>query len=75
MLTLPVMQATHFKHVYNPPGTPKQRNGFDCGVFAVMCCSYVGADLPFNYGQEQVYNFFRAMVALECFFQRLRNLG
>jgi hypothetical protein len=72
---LSIVQATRFKHVYNPKGTPQQRNGFDCGVFAVMCCCYVGADLPFDYGQEQVFTFLRAMVAMECYFQRLRVLA
>ena len=51
-----------------------QRNGFDCGVFAAMCCNYVAADKPFDYGQEEVYTFFRAMVTLECYHQRLRSL-
>jgi Ulp1 family protease len=68
------MQVKTWKKVYNPPGTPCQRNGFDCGIFAVMCCNYVAADLPFDYGQEEVHSFFRGMVALECFYQRLRSL-
>lgn len=58
----------------NPKGTPQQRNGFDCGIFALMCCNYVSADQPFNYGQEQVYRFLRPMVALECYNMRLRSL-
>lgn len=67
-----VLQVSTFRHVFNPRGTPRQRNGFDCGVFAILCASFVGADEPFDYGQEDVFRFFRAMVALECYHMRLR---
>jgi Ulp1 family protease len=68
------MQVTKWRTVYNPPGTPQQRNGVDCGVFALMCANYCGADAEFDYSQENVYAFFRAMIALEVYHLRLRSL-
>ena len=65
---------TKWELVCNPEGTPRQRNGHDCGIFALMACSYTGADKPFDYDQGDVFSFFRAMVALECYHLRLRSL-
>lgn len=68
------MQTSTWARVVNPAGTPKQRNGVDCGIFALMACNYAGVDKPFNYQQQQVYTLFRAMIALEVYHLRLRSL-
>lgn len=31
---------------------PQQRNGYDCGVFSIMCADYVSDALPLHYSQE-----------------------
>jgi Ulp1 family protease len=74
LMNLVAVQTRQWARVYNRPGTPQQRNGVDCGVFAIMAASYCGADKAFDYGQPEVYTFFRAMVALECYHLRLRSL-
>ena len=35
-----------------PPGAPKQRNGFDCGMFVVMFADFITDNLPLNFSQE-----------------------
>eukprot|EP01039_Chlorochromonas_danica_P002907 gene2907-3173_t len=35
-------------------GIPQQRNGYDCGVFVVMCADYLTDDLPLTYRQEEM---------------------
>eukprot|EP00892_Ulva_mutabilis_P008029 jgi/Ulvmu1/5599/UM023_0136.1 len=67
-------RAQSWKTVFNPSGTPEQMNGFDCGVFCMMCCNYAGADKAFDYGQAEIHSFFRAMCAIECGLMRLRLL-
>ena len=61
-----LLQATKWRRIINPPGTPRQCNGWDCGVFTLMCASYVGSDLSFDFDQGDVDEYFRAMCALEC---------
>lgn len=68
------LQAQTWRQVYNPDSTPQQMNGFDCGVFCMMCCNYAGADRAFDYGQREIHSFFRAMCAIECGIMRLRSL-
>lgn len=45
--------------------TPQQTNGYDCGVFTAMACSYAGADKAFDYCQEDML-FLRKWMVLEC---------
>jgi Ulp1 family protease len=33
---------------------PQQANGYDCGVFSIMCADYVSDELPFEYGQSEM---------------------
>jgi Ulp1 family protease len=35
---------------------PQQGNGFDCGVFSIMCADYVSDDLPLCYNQSEMPN-------------------
>jgi len=60
------MLATTWPHVVNPRGTPRQLNGWDCGVFTLMAAAYLSVDRPFDYSQGDVHRFFRAMCALRC---------
>jgi Ulp1 family protease len=68
------LQASKWNVVVNPPGTPRQQNGHDCGIFAIMCANYQAADRDFDFSQREVHSFFRAMCALECYTGRLRQL-
>ena len=34
--------------------TPRQRNGFDCGVFTCMFCDFLAQDCPLVFGQDHV---------------------
>lgn len=70
----PPLQARKWKQVFNPKGTPQQMNGFDCGIFCMMCCNYAAADKEFDYDQSDVHSFFRAMCGIECAITRLRVL-
>lgn len=33
---------------------PQQRNGFDCGVFSIMCADYLSDNLPLQYSQDEM---------------------
>lgn len=33
---------------------PQQRNGFDCGMFTIMCADYISDDLPLTYSQAEM---------------------
>jgi sentrin-specific protease 1 len=35
---------------------PQQQNGYDCGVFSIMCADYVSDNLPLSYVQEDMQN-------------------
>ncbi|KAL7543627.1 hypothetical protein ACHAXR_012914 [Thalassiosira sp. AJA248-18] len=34
--------------------TPRQRNGFDCGVFTCMFCDFISKDCPLLFNQEHI---------------------
>lgn len=40
---------------------PQQQNGFDCGMFALMCADFLTDDLPLSYSQENM-SLFRKLV-------------
>jgi sentrin-specific protease 1 len=46
------------------PHVPQQINGFDCGVFTIMCADFLSDTLPLNYSQEDV-SFFRRKIAAD----------
>ena len=59
----------------NPPDTPQQNNGCDCGVFTITNAAYVGAygmDISSwgGWGQEHM-EFFRCRVLRQLFDQRV----
>mmetsp|Transcript_60352 Transcript_60352/g.106070 ORF Transcript_60352/g.106070 Transcript_60352/m.106070 type:complete len:394 (-) Transcript_60352:70-1251(-) len=33
---------------------PQQRNGYDCGVFSILCADYISDNLPLRYSQEEM---------------------
>lgn len=37
-----------------PEGSPKQENGFDCGMFVCMYADYLMQDLPEQFSQEHM---------------------
>eukprot|EP00892_Ulva_mutabilis_P000472 jgi/Ulvmu1/10425/UM062_0021.1 len=49
-----------------PPGSPKQTNGHDCGVFCMMAMRRISVAKPLHYDQPSVTNVFRALCTLEC---------
>ncbi len=38
----------------NEENTPKQTNGYDCGMFVLMCATYCSDDLPLLYTQKDM---------------------
>jgi Ulp1 family protease len=68
------VQTKNWERLFNPQGTPRQLNGHDCGVFAMMCCNYISADREFDYSQNEIHSFFRKMCCLECYCMRLRSI-
>lgn len=68
------LKATEWKVIANPPGTPQQQNGVDCGVFAIVCANYCGAGHVFDYNQRDVYEFLRPNCALEIARQEIAEL-
>ena len=43
---------------------PKQYNGFDCGVFAIICADFLSDDLPLDYHQRDM-PFFREKITAD----------
>ena len=37
--------------------TPQQRNGYDCGVFAIICADFLCDDLPLQFHQTDIKSF------------------
>lgn len=49
---------------------PKQKNGFDCGVFACMEIEYLARESPLNFGQNDMLTF-RKRMAYELITEKL----
>jgi hypothetical protein len=49
---------------------PRQRNGYDCGVFSLMCADYLAEGFGPDFGQQHIAHFRRRIVAC-CIEQRL----
>ena len=65
--------TANWAELLNPPTTPRQDDGYNCGVFTAMAASYIGADKPFNYGAQHG-DYLRQRMALEVIDVRLWNL-
>lgn len=62
--------------VVNPPGTPQQMNGVDCGVCAAQCartlaCTPAGEPPVFTYNGKDVREKLRMVMAFELLNKRL----
>jgi sentrin-specific protease 1 len=42
---------------FNSEPTPQQENGFDCGVFSIMCADFISDNLPLQYNQNHMEEF------------------
>jgi Ulp1 family protease len=42
---------------------PMQSNGYDCGVFVIMCADYISDDLPLHYQQSEMHFYRRQILA------------
>jgi Ulp1 family protease len=58
----------------NPQNVPKQRNGFDCGIFSIMAMKRICAARDLDYDQDQVTNVWRAWCTLECVTLQLSDM-
>jgi len=56
---------------FNRSDNPKQDNGFDCGVFTIVCADYLLDNLPLSYSQEDM-EFWRGKIAIDILRGRLR---
>lgn len=49
-----VLDVTDWALISQEDDVPQQRNGFDCGVFSIMCADYASDDLPLTYTQAEM---------------------
>lgn len=54
--------------------TPKQRNGYDCGVFISMFCDFLSLGIPLTFQQEHVTKH-RNHIALAILHNRSLEFG
>lgn len=59
----PLPEAEEWRLIPCEPGTPRQRNGYDCGVFTCMFADFLSKDCPLVFGQDHV-NQCRERIAL-----------
>ena len=59
----PLPDINEWKLVVCQPGTPCQRNGFDCGVFTCMFADFLSRDWPLVFTQEHITQY-RERIAL-----------
>jgi sentrin-specific protease 1 len=49
---------------------PRQRNGYDCGIFSLMCADYLSEGFAPDFEQRHIAHF-RRRIAACCLAQRL----
>jgi hypothetical protein len=54
--------------------SPIQGNAYDCGVFTMMAASHLGNGVRLSYGQDDITNFYRPLIVVECLAVSLKNL-
>ena len=54
----------------SPEGMPQQANGYDCGVFALMCADRVALDARLDFRQADIPGLRQAVVATLLGFPR-----
>lgn len=57
------LDPNEFKLVSRERHVPQQENGFDCGVFSIICADYLTDDLPLDYGQNDMWYFRKKICA------------
>jgi sentrin-specific protease 1 len=50
------LDKSQWKLIDREQNVPQQQNGYDCGVFSIMCADYVSDNLPLSYVQEDMQN-------------------
>jgi sentrin-specific protease 1 len=48
------LNPAEWKLVDREEHVPQQRNGYDCGVFSIICADYLSDSLPLEYTQEEM---------------------
>ena len=56
----------------SPDDIPKQLNGCDCGVFALMFAEYQSRDAPFTFDQRHM-EYFRVKVLADIMSERVES--
>ena len=51
-----------WKKVETTANTPRQENGYDCGVFATFCAHYLAHGVDPNFSQEDIPHLRRRMM-------------
>lgn len=46
--------TSDWKLIDREPKVPQQRNGYDCGMFSIMCADYISDNLPLQYSQDEM---------------------
>lgn len=60
-----VVSVDEWKLLSQPRGqVPQQNNGFDCGVFSIVCADFLSDELPLSYTQQNM-PYFRLKIACD----------
>eukprot|EP01038_Epipyxis_sp_PR26KG_P015741 gene15741-21309_t len=52
-----VVDESEWELSQEEPNVPQQKNGFDCGVFSLLCADFISDDLPLRYSQIHMKQF------------------
>lgn len=50
------IDVNDWKLISQEPHVPQQHNGYDCGVFTIVCSDFISDDLPLKYSQNDISN-------------------
>ena len=48
------LDLNEWKLIDQETHVPQQHNGFDCGVFTIVCADFISDDLPLEYSQQNI---------------------
>jgi sentrin-specific protease 1 len=51
------VDAAEWELSYKESNVPQQTNGYDCGVFSIICADFISDDLPLIYSQDHMDKF------------------
>jgi Ulp1 family protease len=57
------LSSVNWKRIHSPRRVPRQENGIDCGVFAIMCADYLSDNLPLTYQHSDIHLHRRKIMA------------